>query len=95
MTVVACLGRWPTAPTRTELIHGVLLFTGDFDERDATTSKRTYPGRRVLVNADGNLEIHPAGPGLPRSLGGAGVTGRGSCHLVAQTVTTARPAGDR
>ncbi|MGK7235787.1 hypothetical protein [Streptomyces hygroscopicus] len=65
MTVAACLDRWPTAP---ELIHGVLLFTGDFDQRDAITAQRTYPGRRVLVNADGNLEIHPAGPGLPRSL---------------------------
>ncbi|MGW7639112.1 hypothetical protein [Streptomyces decoyicus] len=51
---------------RTELIHGVLLFTGDFDERDATTARRTYPGRQVLVDAD--LEVHPAGPGLPRSL---------------------------
>ncbi|MGW7261166.1 hypothetical protein [Streptomyces sp. NPDC054834] len=68
MTVAARLGRWPTAPIRTEVIHGVLLFTGDFDERDAITARRTYPGRRVLVNADGNLEIHPAGPGLPRSL---------------------------
>lgn len=68
MTVAACLDPWPTAPMRTELIHGVLLFTGDFDERDAITAQRTYPGRRVLVNTDGNLEIHPAGPGLPRSL---------------------------
>ncbi|MFE1764064.1 hypothetical protein ACFW81_07590 [Streptomyces angustmyceticus] len=46
----------------------VLLFTRDFDERDATTARRTYPGRRVLVNADRNLEVHPAGRGLPRSL---------------------------
>lgn len=63
MTVAARLERWPTAPMRTELIHGVLLFTGDFDEREATTAQRTYPSRRVLVNADGNLQVPPCRPG--------------------------------
>lgn len=42
MPVAACPELWPTAPMCTELIHGVLLFTGDIDERDAT-AQQTYP----------------------------------------------------
>ncbi|MDL5198617.1 hypothetical protein [Streptomyces sp. ALI-76-A] len=41
MSTHAGLGRWPTAPIRTELIHGVPLFAGDFDE----TPPRSTPTR--------------------------------------------------
>ncbi|WP_326623928.1 MULTISPECIES: hypothetical protein [unclassified Streptomyces] len=68
MTTEALLHRWPSASMRTELVYGVLLFTGNFDERDAAIAQRTYPGRRVLLNNDGAIEVHPAGSGPARSL---------------------------
>lgn len=68
MTVEACLHRWPSCVFKTELIHGVLLFSGMFDDRDVLAVERTYPGRRVLLNADGNIEVHPAGTGRLRPL---------------------------
>ncbi|MFB7090922.1 hypothetical protein [Streptomyces sp. NPDC056296] len=61
-------GRWPTGAEKVELIHGVMVFAGHFDERDLDTARRTYPGRRPVINADGGLEIHPAGPGRPAPL---------------------------
>jgi len=70
-TVDALLARWPSAIEKTELINGVLLFTGTFDERDVATAERTYPGRRVLLNHDAGIEVHPAGAGSPRPLVGA------------------------
>jgi len=70
MTAEAMLSRWPTGAQKVELFHGVLVFTGDFDERDLDTAQRTYPGRRPVLNADGGLEVHPAGPGAPTPLGG-------------------------
>ncbi len=63
MTAEALLSRWPTAAQKVELLHGVLVFTGDFDERDLETARRTYPSRRPVLNADGGLEVHPAGSG--------------------------------
>jgi hypothetical protein len=66
MTVDALLHRWPTGARKVELFSGVLVFTGDFDERDLDTARRTYPGRRPVLNADGGLEVHPAGDGEPR-----------------------------
>ncbi|WP_327299432.1 hypothetical protein [Streptomyces sp. NBC_01197] len=39
----------------------MLIFTGDFDERDLETAKRTYPSRRPVLNTDGGIEVHPAG----------------------------------
>ncbi|MFF3726956.1 hypothetical protein ACFYYM_31845 [Streptomyces erythrochromogenes] len=68
MTTDALLTRWPTATQKVELIHGVLIFVGDFDERDLETARRTYPGRRPVLNADGGLEVHPAGTGDPTPL---------------------------
>lgn len=68
-TVDALLQRWPTAAEKAELVDGVLLFTGTFDERDVVTARRTYPGRRVLLNADHGIEVHPAGLSEPRPLG--------------------------
>ena len=71
-TLDALLARWPSAVEKVELVSGVLLFTGDFDERDVIVAERTYPGRRGLLNADGGIEIHPASPGQPRSILDAG-----------------------
>lgn len=68
MTAEALLTRWPTGAQKVELIHGVLVFPGTFDERDLETARRTYPGRRPVLNADGGLEVHPAGPGDPTPL---------------------------
>ncbi|WP_157858038.1 hypothetical protein [Streptomyces durhamensis] len=51
-----------------ELVSGVLIFTGHFDERDLATARRTYPGRRPVLNADGGLEINPGGAGEPTPL---------------------------
>ncbi|MBW1603898.1 hypothetical protein JJV70_17660 [Streptomyces sp. JJ66] len=45
-----------------------MVFAGHFDERDLETARRTYPGRRPVINTDGGLEIHPAGPGQPAPL---------------------------
>ncbi|MGW5657221.1 hypothetical protein [Streptomyces humi] len=60
ITAAVYLNRWPSAVVRAEFLHGVLLFYGDFDERDIAIAQRTYPGRRVLLNADCGLEVHPA-----------------------------------
>ncbi|MFD6891153.1 hypothetical protein [Streptomyces sp. NPDC059957] len=60
MIIDAFLHRWPSGVQRTELIRGVMLFTGDFDERDIAAAERTYPGRHILLNADGGIEVHPA-----------------------------------
>lgn len=68
VSLEACLHRWPSGVQRTELIRGVLLFTGDFDERDIATAARTYPGRLALLNSDGAIEIHPAGGQPPKPL---------------------------
>ncbi|MFG2794019.1 hypothetical protein [Streptomyces sp. NPDC048419] len=65
MTVDALLNRWPTGAQKVELSSGVLLFTGDFDERDLAIARRTYPGRRPVLNVAGGLEVHPAGEGEP------------------------------
>jgi hypothetical protein len=67
-TIDALLHRWPTGAEKSELVRGVLLFSGTFDERDVATAQRTYPGRRVLLNAHGGIEVHPAGLGEPRSI---------------------------
>lgn len=63
MTTEALVSRWPTATERVELVQGVIIFTGRFDERDLITAQRAYPGRRCVLNVDGGLEVHPAGPG--------------------------------
>ncbi|MEU8954892.1 hypothetical protein AB0C93_11365 [Streptomyces sp. NPDC048518] len=68
MTTNVLLSRWPTSVQKVELLHGVLLFVGDFDERDLDTARRTYPGRRPVLNAGGGLEVHPAGEDDPTPL---------------------------
>lgn len=42
---------------------GIPLFHGDFDERDVEIARRAYPGRRIVLNEDGHLEVHPGEPG--------------------------------
>lgn len=68
MTVEALLHRWPTSTFKAELVNGVLIFSGEFDERDVIAVERTYPGRRAVLNADGSIELHPAGVGRPTPL---------------------------
>ncbi|MFF3932901.1 hypothetical protein [Streptomyces hirsutus] len=46
----------------------MLIFVGDFDERDVEAARRTYPGRRPVLNADSGLEVNPAGAGDPTPL---------------------------
>lgn len=62
-TPEAWLQRWPTATEKAELYFGVLVYAGQFDQRDVETAQRAYPGRRVLLNTSASLEIHPAGDG--------------------------------
>ncbi len=64
------LHRWPASVYATELHDGVLVFIGrdSFELRDVEAAQRTYPGRRVLLDASGRLEIHPAGEGPPISI---------------------------
>jgi hypothetical protein len=50
---------------KVELVHGVLIFTGRFDERDLDTAQRTHSGRRDVLNTDSGPEVHPAGPEAP------------------------------
>ena len=59
-TVDAWSHRWPTGVEKTELVKGIPVFVGQFDERDVETARRCYPGRQVLLNEDGGIEIHPA-----------------------------------
>ncbi|MEU0659645.1 hypothetical protein [Streptomyces lavendulocolor] len=60
MTSEAFRYRWPTGTEKTELIEGVIVFYGDFDERDARTARQTYPGRRITIDPGGALRVHPA-----------------------------------
>jgi len=55
--------RWPTGAEKTELITGVLLFMGEWDERDVDIARRTYPGRTVRLRFESTvLEVHPSTP---------------------------------
>ncbi len=60
--------RWPSGTWKAELIEGVLVFSGEFDERDIVTAQGAFPGRRIVLNEGGGIEVHPAGEGLPRSI---------------------------
>lgn len=59
ITVDVWSHRWPTSVEKVELIDGVILFQGEFDERDVEIAARTYPGRRVVLSPFG-LEVRPA-----------------------------------
>lgn len=60
--------RWPSGAEKAELIDGVLVFSGQFDERDVRIAEGTYPGRQVVLNEDKGIEIHPASDTPPRSV---------------------------
>ena len=62
------LSRWPSATRKAELYAGVLVFSGEFDHRDVATAQRTFPGRQVVLNDGGGIEIHPAGDAPPLSI---------------------------
>jgi hypothetical protein len=53
--------RWPVGAECAELARGVPMFTGQFDQRDVEIAQNCYPGRRVLLNSAGGIEIHPGG----------------------------------
>lgn len=42
-----------------ELVAGVPVFYGQFDDRDVAIAERTYPGRQIVLNEDGGIEIRP------------------------------------
>ncbi|MBF6507561.1 hypothetical protein IU422_07365 [Nocardia farcinica] len=52
--------RWPSGAEKAELVAGILIFSGEFDERDVEIARRAYPGRQVVLNDGGGIEIHPA-----------------------------------
>ncbi|MCE7011587.1 hypothetical protein LWC34_53565 [Kibdelosporangium philippinense] len=65
--VDACRYRWPTGAEKVELYHGVPVFQGQFDERDVAIAQGAYPGRQIVLNESGGIEIHPAAV-PPRSI---------------------------
>ncbi|MGA4867491.1 hypothetical protein ACPB9J_33190 [Streptomyces lavendulocolor] len=60
MTTDVFRHRWPTGAEKTELIDGVIVFYGAFDERDEDTARRTYPGRRVTLGPGGSIRVDAA-----------------------------------
>jgi hypothetical protein len=52
--------RWPMGAEKAELYDGVPVFHCEFDERDVEIAQRAFPGRRVILNEDHGIEIHPA-----------------------------------
>lgn len=60
--------RWPSGTHKAELFDGVLVFSGDFDNRDVEIAQRAYPGRQVVLNQGGGIEIHPASDASPLSI---------------------------
>jgi hypothetical protein len=60
--------RWPTGAEKVELCRGVPVFQGQFDERDVVIAQGACPGRHIVLNESGGIEIHPAGTVAPRSV---------------------------
>lgn len=60
--------RWPSGTHKAELVAGVLVFSGEFDRRDVEIAQRAYPGRRIVLNEGGGIEIHPASDTPPPSI---------------------------
>lgn len=54
VTVKAWLSRWPTGAQKVELLHGVFFFVGDFASMTWIRRGVPYPGRRPVLNADGD-----------------------------------------
>lgn len=53
------LDRWPMGVEKRELWGGVIIFYGQFDERDLTIARRTFPGRAVALDDDGAMLVGP------------------------------------
>jgi hypothetical protein len=66
MTVAVFENRWPSGSEKIELLDGTIVFHGAFSEQDVQTAGLVYPGRRIVLNSDGGIEVHPAG--LPRGI---------------------------
>jgi hypothetical protein len=66
MTVAAYESHWPSGSEKIELLDGTIVFHGAFSEQDVQTAELVYPVRRIVLNADGGIEVHPAG--LPRGI---------------------------
>jgi hypothetical protein len=64
------LHRWPTGTRKAELYYGVLVYFGEFDERDVAIAQNAYPGRRILLDEGARIEIHPASNTPPGSIFG-------------------------
>lgn len=54
--------RWPSGAEKCELLDGSLLFSGEFDERDAVIAGAAFPGRVVEVDGAG-LWVRPGAAG--------------------------------
>ncbi len=50
--------RWPMGAEKYELIDGVIIWYGDFEEVDREAAERAFPGR-IAVLVDGGLELRP------------------------------------
>lgn len=61
-TVDAYRHRWPAGAEKVELIDGVLVFVGVFDDRDAQIARRAYPDRHVELAWGACLAVHPTIP---------------------------------
>jgi hypothetical protein len=61
-TVDVCQHRWPTGAEKAESYNGVLVFGGALDQRDVEIAQRAYPGREIVLNAGGGLEVAPGRP---------------------------------
>ncbi|MFD3564065.1 hypothetical protein ACFWVU_31060 [Streptomyces sp. NPDC058686] len=59
MTAEAVLKRRPTGARKRELTDGAMYIYGEFHQRDSGTDRRTNPGRPVLTNHAGVLEVVP------------------------------------
>jgi hypothetical protein len=62
MTVAAYENRWPSGSEKIELLDGAIVFYGAFEQQDVRAAELVYPGRRVVLNSDGGIEVRPAGP---------------------------------
>jgi hypothetical protein len=58
--VAVWLHRWPTGAEKAELFGGVLVFSGEFDERDVDIARHARPGRQIILNESRGIEVHQA-----------------------------------
>lgn len=53
------LARWPMGVEKRELWGGVLVFYGEFDERDVIIASRAFPGRAIALDDAGAMLVGP------------------------------------